>query len=214
MYKTLLMAVALIAPVLAQDASDGPRGPKHQGPRDMGRNILAHKLVMDKYDTNKDGKLDDTEKAALKADADKLREARHKEMLAKWDKDGDGKLSDEEKEAMKTAVKAEREKAMKERAESRKDKKDDAKADGDKEGRGKRGERGDRGPRGPRGGRPGGDMMIVGQALVMEKYDTDKDGKLSKDERDAMKSCIEAARKETKDAKPADAPELPPAPED
>lgn len=47
--------------------------------------------VLDKFDTNKDGKLDDTEKAAIEKDAD---------MIKKYDKNGDGKLDATEKAAL------------------------------------------------------------------------------------------------------------------
>lgn len=51
------------------------------------------KEMLEKYDADKDGKLSDEEKAVAKED-------HKKEMLAKFDKDGDGKLSEEEREAM------------------------------------------------------------------------------------------------------------------
>jgi hypothetical protein len=57
--------------------------------------------VLKKYDKNKDGKLDDQEKAAWKADQKKQRE----EQLKKYDKNKDGKLDAEEKAAMKEDLK-------------------------------------------------------------------------------------------------------------
>jgi hypothetical protein len=53
---------------------------------------------MEKYDKNKDGKLDEAERAALKKD-------READYLKKFDKNGDGKLDDEEKAAAKEAMK-------------------------------------------------------------------------------------------------------------
>ncbi|MST94162.1 MAG: hypothetical protein EXS33_02625 [Pedosphaera sp.] len=47
--------------------------------------------VLDKFDTNKDGKLDETERAAMEKDAD---------MIKKYDKNGDGKLDGTEKAAL------------------------------------------------------------------------------------------------------------------
>ncbi len=44
--------------------------------------------VLDKFDTNKDGKLDETERAAMEKDAD---------IIKKYDKNGDGKLDATEK---------------------------------------------------------------------------------------------------------------------
>jgi EF-hand domain pair len=57
--------------------------------------------ILQKYDTNKDGKLDDTEKATMKADFQAKREQRKAEMLAKFDTNKDGKLDDTEKAAMR-----------------------------------------------------------------------------------------------------------------
>ena len=50
--------------------------------------------ILQKYDTNKDGKLDDTEKAAMNADFKAKRAERKAEMLAKFDTNKDGKLDE------------------------------------------------------------------------------------------------------------------------
>ncbi len=63
--------------------------------------VLAESLFMEKYDTDKDGKISDQEREVVKADVKKVQDARQAEMLKKYDKDGDGKLSDAEKEAMR-----------------------------------------------------------------------------------------------------------------
>lgn len=131
-----------------------------------------------KYDKDGDGKLNDEEKAAVKADFQAKRDQRRAEFaqkkpekaakmqqrkaefIAKYDKDGDGKLSDEEKAAAKADFK------------------------------GKRGQcdrlEGPRGPKGPDARRPMHKgmfaCMMVGRALMLEKYDADKDGKLSPEE--------------------------------
>lgn len=57
--------------------------------------------VMQKYDTNKDGKLDDAEKAQLRADMKAKHEAKKAEMLAKYDINKDGKLDQSERAVMK-----------------------------------------------------------------------------------------------------------------
>jgi 5-hydroxyisourate hydrolase-like protein (transthyretin family) len=59
--------------------------------------------ILQKYDTNKDGKLDDTEKAAMKADFQAKHAQQKAEMLAKYDTNKDGKLDDAEKAAMRDA---------------------------------------------------------------------------------------------------------------
>jgi Spy/CpxP family protein refolding chaperone len=55
--------------------------------------------ILQKYDVNKDGKLDDSEKAQMKADFQAKRAAR----IAKFDLDKNGKLDDTERAAMRDA---------------------------------------------------------------------------------------------------------------
>lgn len=57
--------------------------------------------ILEKFDKDGDGKLNEEERAAAKAAREEMMEARKKEMLGKFDKDGDGELNGEEKEAMK-----------------------------------------------------------------------------------------------------------------
>lgn len=77
--------------------------------------------IIKRYDTNKDGKLDEAEIAAVKeqtlmADQEKREEkfekvkARQAELLKEFDTDADGKLNDTEKKAMETALRARLEK--------------------------------------------------------------------------------------------------------
>lgn len=81
---------------------------------------IPSKEMLKKYDANKDGALDDVEKAARKAEAD----AKAKEMkaanLAKYDANKDGKLDDEERAAMKADKEAARE-ARKAELEAKRD---------------------------------------------------------------------------------------------
>lgn len=63
---------------------EGRRG--RRGPRQVPKEIL------EKYDKNKNGKLDEDEMKAA-------REARRAEFIKKFDKDGDGKLSEDEQKA-------------------------------------------------------------------------------------------------------------------
>jgi hypothetical protein len=58
---------------------------------------------MQKYDLNKDGKLDDGEKQAMRADFKAKLAERRAEMIAKFDTNKDGKLDDGEKAAMRDA---------------------------------------------------------------------------------------------------------------
>ncbi len=111
MKKSLMIALALVAlPVLAQEAPqkpcDKPCGPKpcmrhhHHGHKHM------HKGMMEKFDANKDGQLDEQEKAAMKADF----EAKHAEMKAKFmekfDVNKNGQIDEDEKAAIKADFEA------------------------------------------------------------------------------------------------------------
>ena len=60
--------------------------------------------ILKRFDTNKDGKLDETEKA----DMQKKMADRKAKVLEKFDTDKDGKLSEEERKAMREAMKKER----------------------------------------------------------------------------------------------------------
>lgn len=61
-----------------------------------------------KFDVNKDGKLDDTERAAMRAEFQKMRA----ERIAKYDTNKDGKLDETERKAVREQVAAERFKAL------------------------------------------------------------------------------------------------------
>ncbi len=93
----------------------------------------------------------------------------HKKMLEKFDADKDGQLSDAEKEAMKAYM-------QKRRAE----------------GENRPGVRGDRAPKGPRAKRPEGMQRPSREDMhkkMLEKFDADKDGRLSDAEKEAMKAA-------------------------
>jgi len=63
--------------------------------------------MLQKFDTNKDGKLDDAERAQMKAAFEAKRAERHKEALAKFDANKDGKLDEAERKTMREARLAE-----------------------------------------------------------------------------------------------------------
>lgn len=115
---TLLVRIALGLLALAFTVSVAQASPDNKEAKEKG----PSKEMLKKYDANKDGALDDAEKAAMKADAD----AKAKEMkaanLAKYDANKDGKLDAAEKAAMK---------ADKEAAQAAKKTEHDAKKAGD-----------------------------------------------------------------------------------
>ena len=95
MKKTLLLTASLLVPMVLQAAP--PEDGKGKGPRGQ-RSVPAE--VLEKFDTDGDGKLSKEERKAA-------HEARKAERIAKYDTDGDGELSDAEKQAARDARKAE-----------------------------------------------------------------------------------------------------------
>lgn len=193
MLKKNTFIVALIAalPVLAQDAAPqqpGPRAPHWGAAGEMpaprkGRADM-HKRMLEKFDTDKDGKLSEEEKAAMKAEFARRRAERgghaprpegvhpgnrrrphseRPEMIERFDADKDGQLNEQEKAAMKAAMHPDHEarseefrRKLLERFDTDKDGQlSDAEKEAAKAARPKhRGEReGKRGPRRPRGER-------------------------------------------------------------
>ena len=65
--------------------------------------------VLEKFDTNKDGKLDEAEHEAFKKARMEKEEEMRKKMLEKFDKDGNGELNESEKEEMRKAMKKNKE---------------------------------------------------------------------------------------------------------
>lgn len=151
MKKTFIIIVGILAPIALQAQSGEGRGPKGEGRRPQG----PPPAVLEKFDANKDGKLDESERKA----AGEAMKAKREEMIAKFDKDGDGELNAEERKAAGEARKA----MMLEKFDADQDgelsKEERAAAMKEMGGRrgGPRGERGPKGKGAPRGeGRPEG----------------------------------------------------------
>jgi hypothetical protein len=64
--------------------------------------------ILQKYDLNKDGKLDDGEKAAMRADFKAKREKERAELISKFDTNKDGKLDASERAVMRDTLETER----------------------------------------------------------------------------------------------------------
>ena len=81
--RTIVMLLALVVPVMAQEQTrpaywgaggqmpNRPAKPAHWGaagkmPERKDARPDAHQRMLDKYDTNKDGKLDETERKAMR----------------------------------------------------------------------------------------------------------------------------------------------------
>ncbi|MEG2236085.1 MAG: EF-hand domain-containing protein [Akkermansia sp.] len=62
--------------------------------------MLAHSLLLAKYDANQDGVIDREEMLVIRKDADALYTQKVDQLLAQYDKDGNGVLSVEEKQGV------------------------------------------------------------------------------------------------------------------
>ncbi len=104
MTKNIIIALAIAAlPVLAQDAPtpcDKPCAPKCHRP--CGHKGDMHKRMLEKFDANKDGQLDDQEKAAMKAEFDARHAERKAKFMEKFATNKDGQLDEQEKAAVKS----------------------------------------------------------------------------------------------------------------
>jgi hypothetical protein len=94
MKLVIATSIALVGGVAGLAAAD-------RGGRDHG-------AMKEKFDLNKDGTLDDAERAKAKEAFGAMREAKKKEMLAKFDTNKNGTLEDAEKQAMHDARTQER----------------------------------------------------------------------------------------------------------
>jgi Ca2+-binding EF-hand superfamily protein len=80
-----LLASPLVAGAATYAIADGDHAPRD---------------LVQKFDKNGDGKLDDAERAQMKAEWQAKRAEREKEDLAKYDANKDGKLDDAERKAL------------------------------------------------------------------------------------------------------------------
>ena len=104
MFTKLKLALLIAAP-LAGAATYAAAQPGASAPPDR------HELIQ-KFDKNGDGKLDDAERADMKAAFKARRAERQKEMLARYDTNKDGVLDASERTAMRDAKLTERFRAM------------------------------------------------------------------------------------------------------
>jgi hypothetical protein len=94
--KTILLTTTVLA-AFAITATANPKGPRPDRPGGPG------KAILEKFDTDGDGKISEQEREAAKAAMEEKRAA----IIAKYDKDGDGKLNEEERKAAREEWKAE-----------------------------------------------------------------------------------------------------------
>ncbi len=101
----LVIGSLQLATAFAEPGEEGAGGGDPAADK-AARQQRIHQKMLEKYDANKDGQLDDAEKAKAKEDHEARKQKRHEAMLKKFDTNGDGKLDDAEKAAMKEQFKA------------------------------------------------------------------------------------------------------------
>lgn len=161
--------------------------------------------ILQQFDADKDGRLNDQERAKAKAEFARRRgqqpaarpktdlaRNRMREIMARFDKDGDGQLSPDEKAAARKAMSgnfaAQRQAMMK-----RFDKDGDGKLNDEERAAARKAMAGQAG-----GGRPGLDRKAL-----MQKFDQNGDGSLDESERAALRKHLEGMRGKDRPARPA-----------
>ena len=95
------MAAAIACTMTVYAEGDG----KKKGGKRPGPSPEAKKALLERFDTNKDGKLsEDERKAAREAMAKKRKEIKDA-VLAEFDKNGNGKLDEDEREGVREWIK-------------------------------------------------------------------------------------------------------------
>ena len=107
MKLNLLTAIAVLAGLATVSGTPEKELKKKGRGKPVGRPNIAQ--LIEKFDTDGDGKLSDAEKEAAREARKAEFEARRAEILEKFDTDGDGKLSPEERKAAIAAARARRE---------------------------------------------------------------------------------------------------------
>ncbi len=111
MKTSIILSLVAAMPLMAQEPAPAPaQAPACNCPCRMHHpGFEARKAkCLEKFDTNKDGQLDDQEKEAMKA-AREARRAEHRaKFMEKFDTNKDGQLDEQEKEAVKAAFEARR----------------------------------------------------------------------------------------------------------
>lgn len=107
----LLIAAPLAAGTATYAAAQGDHPSAKDTAGDLGGDPSARPWLQ-KFDRNGDGKLDDAERAQMKAALAAKRAERQKERLAKYDANQDGTLDDTERTAMRDDRLTERFQAM------------------------------------------------------------------------------------------------------
>lgn len=101
-FLTLCTAALCALVLLAASAQADPSGRRGR----CGSRAQLRAKLLERFDANGDGQLDESERATAKAAFEAKRAERKQQVLEKFDTNGDGRLSDGEKATAKEAAKA------------------------------------------------------------------------------------------------------------
>ncbi len=171
MMKHLLFATVVSLPLLAQQEPLPPQEAALPSGGVAASHGDPHRAAfMEKFDTNKDGRIDEQEKQAIRQAHEARKAEFQKKLLEKYDANKDGQLDDQEKAAIK--------------------------ADFEKNCQGRRHMRhGGHGPAMPPPCCCGGKNPGPPPAF-MERFDTNKDGQIDEQEKQAIREAREARKAE------------------
>lgn len=111
------LGLACLSGLLAFTCTASAQEEGAKGERPRPRKDKIHGKLLEKFDEDGDGKLNEEERRAAQEFMNKMREKRgsegrrgdrddhHKRLLEKFDEDGDGKLNEEERKAAQAAMK-------------------------------------------------------------------------------------------------------------
>jgi len=184
--KTILSLAAICVVAAPTFADDKPR-----------RGAEFRQKVLEQFDANKDGKLDEAEREKAKAEFARRRGAakdrpnpeaaqkRFQEILAKFDKDGDGRLNEEEKAAARKSFAGKRPKPNAAAGARMKE----IIAKFDKDGDGKLNDEERAAARKAMAG-----QFAARRKEIVKKFDKDGDGKLDEAEKAALQKHFQELR--------------------
>ncbi len=188
-----LLAMHPQVPVTAPGQEEAPaRAHTFRPPNrsQMAMRMMVRKLLLDRYDANRDHNLDGEERQRLMDDAQAARKERAHAFIRRFDADGDGRLTPEEREAMQQAI-ARRRRNGSTANEGTPDEAPASHAEGERPARphqhaGRHPQRGrhtqeNRPPR-PHMAPDGRMVAFLVHQLTMDAYDADKNGHLDHEE--------------------------------
>src|SRR5262245_31461203 len=97
-----ILVLALAVPAAAQDGSNEQAKPEGRRPH---RGMEFRKKILERFDANKDGQLDEAERKAAREAFEQRRGEFKAKAMEKFDANQDGRLDENERQAAKEAMK-------------------------------------------------------------------------------------------------------------